>query len=192
MESYASFRVGPFFVRPRWISVPSPPGTCEIVMDPQQAFGTGTHATTQLCMESLAALPLKGSMLDLGCGSGILSIAARKLAPKLSVTALDNDRQACEICRQNLAINGVDFPVLCGTLDSVRRSFDLIVANLQLDDLIDLRERLRDRLRPGGLLLASGILTEQRSMIVEAYSPRFLPAGESQRDDWMAILFHRG
>ena len=192
MESYGSFRVGPFFIRPSWKSDLPPPQAIEIVMDPQSAFGTGTHATTQLCLKSLADLiPGARALTDVGCGSGILSIAARKLSPDIKLLALDLDWEACRVCRDNARINGVHVDILCGPFDATRHNFDLIVANLQLDELVRLRDNFHERTSAGAQLLMSGVLTEQAAELRSAYESGFSLLQQYEQENWTACLYQR-
>jgi ribosomal protein L11 methyltransferase len=121
--------IGPLWVAPSWEEPPS--GVIPVVVDPGRAFGTGSHPTTRLCLEFLTELE-RGSLLDVGCGSGVLSIAAAKLgfAP---VTALDVEPAAVEATRRNAAANGVEVDVRLGdALTEELPTVDLVVANIHL------------------------------------------------------------
>lgn len=128
-EFHRSVRIGPLWIGPPWESAPA--GALTVVIDPGRAFGTGAHATTRLCLELLTELP-RGSLLDVGCGSGVLAIAAARLgfAP---VVAVDMDAIAVEAARANAAVNGVTIDVRC--LDALADGLpgvDVVVANLTL------------------------------------------------------------
>jgi ribosomal protein L11 methyltransferase len=141
-------------------------------LDPGLAFGTGTHATTALCLEWLDGLRLEGkSMLDYGCGSGVLAIAGLKLGCG-SAVGLDIDRQAIRATLDNAAHNGVADRIVA-TQDSgeVTGQFDVVVANILAAPLIDLAEDIADHVRSGCLLALSGILSEQVGDVLEAYRP---------------------
>jgi len=141
-------------------------------LDPGLAFGTGTHATTALCLEWLDGLPVEGkSMLDYGCGSGILAIAALKLGCD-SVVALDIDRQALIATVDNAARNGFSHELT--TLqdpEDVAGEFDIVVANILAAPLIDLADNIIGHVKSGCLLALSGILSEQVGDVLSAYSP---------------------
>lgn len=193
LDSYRSFRVGRFFIRPSWRQERPEPGTIEIVMDPKGAFGTGVHATTQLSLKALPGLVQgRRSMADVGCGSGILSIAARKISSSsMKVVALDNDPEAIAVCRGNAAINNVTFDILCGTLAASRHRVDLIVANLQLDTLVRLTPEFCDRTEPAATLLLSGVLADQVSEVRAVYEPVFELQSLGFQDEWAARVYRR-
>ena len=192
MDSYHSFKVGKFFIRPRWEAVEARPEATEIVIDPKSAFGTGTHATTQLCLKSLPKLLVgKRRGIDLGCGSGILSIAARRVSPGTQVVAVDNDLQACIECLENARINRVCFPIVCGTFASTGGFADLIVSNLELNALVSLAPEFRVRTFPGAILLLSGTLQDQESDLRQAYEPEFSLQEFLVQDEWLAFVYQR-
>lgn len=168
---------------------PAPPDAAAIVvrLDPGLAFGTGTHATTAMCLEALARLDVRGRcILDFGCGSGILAIAALKLGAERACCA-DIDPQALAAARQNALANEVS-----ARLDTVDAAQDLptadcVLANILAGTLIEVRERLGRACTGGGDLLLSGILRTQRDAVVSAYRPRFAIVSVVQRDDWCCV-----
>ena len=138
-------------------------------IDPGGAFGTGSHPTTRLCLAWLASLPLAGrSVLDFGCGSGILAIAARLLGAG-SVTAVDHDPQALAVARRNGAGNGVALTVTASEDFEPGRPFDLVVANVLAGPLVAEAPRLRESLAPGGRLALCGLLPAQVPEVAAAY-----------------------
>ena len=153
-------------------------------LDPGLAFGTGTHPTTAMCLEWLDGLSHDGkTMLDYGCGSGVLAIAALKLG-STSVTAMDIDPQAVTATEMNAASNGVgqDLHVI-GSDGEIQGSFDIVVANILAGPLVELAESITTRLSSGGKLALSGILSEQVDAVLEAYTPGIVfdePAYQSQ------------
>ena len=141
-------------------------------LDPGLAFGTGTHATTAMCLEWLDSLDLDGhSMLDYGCGSGVLAVAALKLGCSRA-QAMDIDVQAVTATRQNAAHNGVDerltVTVGAGTIDG---TFDVVIANILAGPLAELAGAISARVAPNGLLALSGILDDQVDDVRDAYAP---------------------
>lgn len=155
---------------------------------PGLAFGTGTHATTALCLEWLdAAEPRDKSLLDFGCGSGILAIAALKLGAG-SALAADIDLQAVTAARQNASINEVDDRLETTMhFDRADRQFDLVVANILAGTLVDSAGKLCDCLRTGGKLALSGILTEQVDEVAAAYRHCIDFATPACRDNWACL-----
>ena len=179
---------GRLYVRPPWEEPAVRPGVVELVIDPGQAFGTGTHATTRLCLELMLDLEPHGSFCDLGCGSGVLAIAAAKLGFS-PVTALDADRLAIDATHQNARANGV-------LLDRVER-FDLrgqpppgadtVAANLMRPLLLRVAEAMSERPRA---LIVSGLLDEEADEVAAA----FAPLRERRRlsaQGWTALLLER-
>jgi ribosomal protein L11 methyltransferase len=160
---------GRLWVRPPWEEPAVRPGVTEVVIDPGRAFGTGTHPTTRLCLELMLETRGRGSFADLGCGSGVLAIAAAKLGFG-PVTALDSDRGAIEATLANARLNGVE-------LERVER-FDLrgspppaagtVAANLTRPLLLRLAE-LMERRPP--LLVASGLLDHEADEVAAAFPP---------------------
>jgi ribosomal protein L11 methyltransferase len=171
--------VGSLWIGPPWEQPPG--GLTPVVVEPGQAFGTGSHPTTRLCVELLHELE-RGSVLDLGCGSGVLAIAAAKLgfAP---VTAADNDEAALEATRANAHRNGVELEVrrVDALVDSLPEA-DLVVANIDLGTLKRIAPKLRCR-----LALTSGYYENEPLSL-----PGFRPADRRTEDEWVADLFARG
>ena len=163
-----------------------------IELDPGLAFGTGTHPTTALCLEWLDGRDLRGrDVVDYGCGSGILAIAALKLGAA-GARAVDLDPQALVATRENAERNGVasvlqvsDDPALG------HRSCDLLVANILAGPLVDLAPRFAAALRPGGELALSGILVEQAETVTAAYRPCFDIALSATRAGWALLCGQR-
>lgn len=143
-----------------------------IHLDPGLAFGTGTHATTALCLEWLDSLSLAGkTMLDYGCGSGILAIAGLKLGCA-SAVGMDLDPQAIIATRQNAADNDVAENLqIFGTPDEIEGDFDVVVANILAGPLVQFAESITLTLRGRGMLALSGILCEQADDVMAAYEP---------------------
>lgn len=150
----------------------APNSAVVVRLDPGLGFGTGTHPTTSLCLEWLDGLELSGrTLLDYGCGSGILAIAALKLGCA-SATALDIDPQALTATAQNAAENGVSERLTVLASDpGISRKFDIIVANILAAPLLELADSIASRLSSGGDLALSGILLQQIAEIQAAYEP---------------------
>jgi ribosomal protein L11 methyltransferase len=180
---------GRLYVRPPWEEPALRPGVTEVVIDPGRAFGTGSHPTTRLCLELMLELDARGSFVDLGCGSGVLAIAAAKLgfAP---VIALDSDRGAVEATVANARANAVElarverFDLRGGPPPSA----DVVAANLMRPLLLRLAELMRPR---PPVLIASGLLDDEPDDVAAA----FAPLAERRRltlQGWSALLLRAG
>jgi ribosomal protein L11 methyltransferase len=141
-------------------------------LDPGLAFGTGTHATTALCLEWLDGLSLEGkAMLDYGCGSGVLAIAALKLGCQ-SAVGMDIDAQAVLATRQNAEDNNVAGNLqIFGAPDAIPGEFDVVIANILAEPLVQFAESITLTLRGRGMLTLSGVLCEQADEVMAAYEP---------------------
>jgi len=173
------------WIVPSWHEAPDPQAIV-LVLDPGMAFGTGSHPTTRLCLEWLERCVLPGmSVLDYGCGSGILAIAAARLGAT-EVVGVDIDPQAVTSARNNAESNRVS----ARFQDSARPltgRFDRVVANILANPLKVLAPAISAHVRPGGSLALSGILVEQADELIAAYAP-FLPlAIADARDGWVCL-----
>ncbi|MCU7934574.1 MAG: 50S ribosomal protein L11 methyltransferase [Candidatus Thiodiazotropha sp. (ex Dulcina madagascariensis)] len=159
-----------------------------IRLDPGLAFGTGTHPTTALCLEWLDAQDLQGkTVIDYGCGSGILAIAALKLGARCAI-AVDHDPQALQASRDNAEKNGVADRLSTFPPETAPdRQVDLLVANILAGPLIQLAPRLARLIRPEGRFALSGILAEQQSDVASRYRVFADLAPVRQRGEWVLI-----
>jgi ribosomal protein L11 methyltransferase len=153
-----------FFICPEWRDDPTPEHRIRIAVNPGMAFGTGSHETTQLCIEALERHVLSGSrVLDVGTGSGILCEAARKLGAALAV-GCDNDPEAVPIAKQKAPL------VFAGSAEAAAgAAFDIIVANIAAAPVRELAAEFRRCLRPAGALLLSGFEEEEIEKVIEAF-----------------------
>jgi ribosomal protein L11 methyltransferase len=182
-------------VRPPWEEYSPKEGEVAIEINPSMAFGTGHHETTRLCIQALdeilESVDVK-NVLDLGCGSGILSIAAVKLGVN-EVTGLDIDPVAVEEARKNSEKNLVCHKIrlLCGYIEILKGKFDIIVANISVETILLIKNELRIRLNGDGKLLVSGIPTSRRDEAVSGLEKGgFMFERELRDGDWVAILFN--
>ncbi|MGD8380385.1 MAG: 50S ribosomal protein L11 methyltransferase [Gammaproteobacteria bacterium] len=179
------------WVCPTGFESPDPDGVV-IALDPGLAFGTGTHATTALCLEWLEGLAWHGqTVIDYGCGSGILAVAAALLGAG-AVWAVDNDPQALVATRANAQRNGVAeriHAVLPEDLPAV--STPVLVANILAGPLVALAAQFADRVADRGRIALSGLLPSQVAMVDEAYAPWFDMQPAVQREDWMLLTGSR-
>jgi ribosomal protein L11 methylase PrmA len=182
-------------VRPPWLPAGPHNAEVDLVIDPGRAFGSGAHASTRLALAALERLVRGGErVLDAGCGSGVLGIAALGLGAADAV-GVDHEPAAVVASRVNAARNAVGdrFAVSGGPLDEVvaaHAPFDLVMANLLLPDVLAVAPALRAALAAAGSLVVSGILVDQRTPVIGAATPLGLvPVGEEIADGWLAVTF---
>jgi ribosomal protein L11 methyltransferase len=178
-----------FWICPSW-QTPPDPAAINLLLDPGLAFGTGTHATTFLCLQWLIDQKLTGTrVIDYGCGSGILGIAALLLGAKL-LEGVDNDPQALAATKQNVVKNGIAadcFAVyLPGRAEDLAKA-NFLVANILASTLVDLAPVLTQCLKPGGKLCLSGILAEQAPQVIDAYQCYIDFEPISQKEQWVRL-----
>ena len=171
---------------------PDGPAAVILELDPGLAFGTGTHATTALCLEWLDGRIQGGErVLDYGCGSGILALAALKLGAR-SALAFDIDPQALTATRQNAAKNGLAPRVkVVERPDAVVGTFDLVLANILAGPLVELAPRLSRLVHADGEIVLAGMLARQAAEVAQAYGPWFHIGPEAEREGWTLLAGRR-
>jgi ribosomal protein L11 methyltransferase len=183
-----------FLIAPSW-SVPDDVGErLLIVIDPGMAFGTGTHETTQECLAAIEQYWTGRSLLDVGTGTGLLAIAAAKLSPAARIVALDIDPDAVQVAGENTLLNGVGERVTLveGSVDQVSSKFEMIVANLTTDVHLKLIDRFARLIEDRGVVVLSGILLEDETIIAEALADSGLRPIEIKRNgEWLAFVAER-
>ena len=194
-KDFPSMRFGKkLWVCPSWDSETKLSNDALVInMDPGLAFGTGTHQTTSLCLEYLDSNPPKNlHVIDFGCGTGVLAIAAAKLGAA-SVIAIDNDPQAVLSSKENVAKNNCENTI--STIHSIDQQdsnqCDLLIANILANPLIELEPLFSDLVYSNGLLLLSGILKEQVDRVVNCYSVNFSNIEVVNKDEWFRISAKR-
>ena len=193
MDNFQPMRFGQrLWIVPSWHAAPEPDAV-NLLLDPGLAFGTGTHPTTALCLEWLDGQDLQDSnVLDFGCGSGILAIAALLLGAKQAV-GTDIDYQAIEASRDNAERNGIDasrFPLYLPEQLPAEQT-DVVVANILAGPLVALAPQITSLVKPGGRLALSGILAEQGEDVAAAYADAFDLDALCIRDGWVRISGRR-
>ena len=189
MDNFHPMRFGQrLWIVPSWHAAPEPEAV-NLLLDPGLAFGTGTHPTTALCLEWLDGQPLDDcNVLDFGCGSGILAIAAKLLGAK-QLTCTDIDVQALEATRDNANRNAIAAEDMLVYLpeDMPQQQFDVVLANILAGPLVSLAPQLIAYTRTGGRLALSGILAEQAQEVRDAYSDAFALDPTAEKDGWVCI-----
>ncbi|HEX9083072.1 MAG TPA: 50S ribosomal protein L11 methyltransferase, partial [Holophagaceae bacterium] len=200
-EGFGAFEVGRrFHIRPLWDEAPTLEGRWDLVVNPGLAFGTGGHETTRLCMELLETLAeagrLKGPVLDIGAGTGILSLAAHLLGAR-DLTAFDIDPDCGPAMDELIALNAHLLPgerpyaSFVGTLDHprVQGPYAGLLANILLETIQELLPRMAEVAAPGAWLVASGILAERTDeALVSLVAHGFRPEKVVKEGEWIAVL----
>lgn len=189
MEHFHPTRFGQrLWIVPSWHAAPDPDAV-NVLLDPGLAFGTGTHPTTALCLEWLDQQTLEGlHVIDFGCGSGILAIAALLLGAQ-QVTGTDIDIQALQASAENARRNHIDeqrFPLYLPEAMPDTPA-DVLVANILAGPLVQLAPQLSQLVKPGGLIALSGILAEQTEEILAAYRDAFELDPVAEQDGWIRV-----
>lgn len=184
---------GQVAVVPSWLRDEAPDVAHVVVLDPGQAFGTGHHPTTVLCLELLQQHDIhRRRVLDVGTGTGVLAIAAVLLGAH-DVHAVDIDAAAVELAAENAAANGVTLQLQTGSVDVAEGTFDVVLANLLTDTVTRLADQLVAAIAPGGVLIASGVAAERiggpRRAIETAGAA---VVQEVERDGWVGLVARAG
>lgn len=193
MDHYHPIQCGDnLWICPSWRTPPDP-NAVNLLLDPGLAFGTGTHPTTFLCLQWLAQQDLTNQIVvDYGCGSGILGIAALLLGAEKAI-GFDIDPQALTATHDNVERNGLDhkdFPVFLPTdtaAPALIEQADMVLANILAGPLVELRDDLISRLKPGGKLCLSGVLADQTDAILGAYQSAIDFEPVAQQEPWVRI-----
>jgi ribosomal protein L11 methyltransferase len=192
-------------IKPSWEEYAAAAGDVVLELDPGMAFGTGTHGTTRLCLEALerimcregiygdATPPERATVLDVGCGSGVLSIAAAKLGSR-QVEAVDIDPVAVQVTTENAGRNDVGpaLSVSTAPLADLASAFDIVLANILAEELVRLAHPLVGRVAPHGHLILSGILREREAFVIEGFAPFPVILVETTHSgDWSCLVYRK-
>lgn len=188
LVGWKSLRFGRrLWVCPRSAEAPSDPQAVVVRLDPGLAFGTGTHPTTALCLQILDSMPIsRRTVIDYGCGSGILGVAALMLGAA-RVVAVDLDPQALIATRDNALRNGVASNIVVQGIEAALPRAFCVVANILAEPLIELAPKLTLACEPGGHLLLSGLLKTQAYAVKGAYASGFDRVQVIEREEWCCI-----
>ncbi|HIB21714.1 MAG TPA: 50S ribosomal protein L11 methyltransferase, partial [Rhodospirillales bacterium] len=189
MQDFKAMQFGNrLWICPSWQSPPDS-DSINIMLDPGLAFGSGSHATTSMCLQWLAQAPLEGSeVIDYGCGSGVLAIAAALLGAN-RVYGVDNDPQAIVATLDNSHRNNIDDAVLTACLPEALPPLqvDILVANILAEPLLQLAEKFSILLKPGGKIVLSGLLPEQADTILNTYDRWFAMDTPVLEREWVRL-----
>ncbi|MBO7672275.1 50S ribosomal protein L11 methyltransferase [bacterium] len=180
-------------VVPDWIEY-TPKSKDEVIirLEPGCAFGTGTHDTTQICMRAIELLGVKGkNVADIGMGSGILSICAKKFGAKY-VYGCDNDETVIEVARENALKNNAKCEFELGTADKINKKFDFVLANILHNVLAEIMGDLKNITTDGGYIVLSGILDEKAPIVVDAINKNRLKiVNELHQNQWVGYIVEK-
>jgi ribosomal protein L11 methyltransferase len=195
-EFFKPIRISRFVVKPPWSRIRIKRGEIPISITPGMAFGTGMHPSTQLCLQALANIHEKRgfSVLDVGTGSGILSIAAARLGAG-AVLGLEIDQEAVRTARENVKENQVSEKVhiRSGRIGKIGKTFDAVVANIDLKALMRLKRSLIHHVKARGILILSGILREEKEKVRQHYLETgvFQWGKVTQKGEWVCLTFKK-
>ena len=185
LDQFKPIQIGGFWVKPSWNNDPIPQDLTVLNLDPGLAFGTGMHPTTQLCLEWLSTHNLANqTVMDFGCGSGILGVAAGCLGA-IQVSGLDIDPQALIATEHNASLNDLVVDTLLPD-QTPNCTFDVVVANILANPLIELAHTLTDLTRPGGKIVMAGLLDEQADQVKAAYPAIYFDTDVS-KEGWTRL-----
>ncbi len=186
---YAPISLGSVIIVPAWLKAPET-DEIPVYIEPGMAFGTGNHETTSMCVELMQKMRVeKKSVLDMGCGSGILGITAVKLGAN-EVVLSDIDEQALTASRENARLNGVEdkCKIIGGDLNTGGVKVDCVIANITADVLIRLCETIESVLKSGGSAVISGIINARADEVERVYSKKFDIIEKNKKGEWQAML----
>ncbi len=187
-KSITPVEVGEFYIYPSWYEPKE--GKCNIQIDPALAFGSGHHETTAGCLEAIGRYVNEGDeVLDVGCGSGILSIAAAKKGGLVDIC--DTDELAVKEAGKNFSLNKAEFlKAWVGSADKANKKYDIVIANIIADVLVMIRKDLKKALKEGGVLVLSGIIDKYEDRVKEAFSDLKL-LENIEKNEWRVMIFKK-
>jgi len=188
-DSIEPIEAGQFYVHPEWY--PPMEGKINILINPALAFGSGHHATTFTCLEAIGRHVRDDQrLLDVGCGSGILALAARKLGARVELC--DVDPLSVTSAAENFKLNHETFEAIWeGSVNQAKGEYDVVIANIIADVLRALASELKRSVRTGGTLILSGILDTKESIVTDSFSDMILMERQ-QKDEWVTLVYTKG
>lgn len=192
-EGLRAIRAGALTIAPPW-DAPGGATPDMIVILPSMGFGTGHHATTRLCLEALQQSPIRGRLvLDVGTGSGVLAIAAARLGAR-RVVAIDNDIDAVDNARENVALNGIEIDLRVAEIEALEvegtPAFDVVIANLTGATLVKLAPTLQALAAAPGILILSGMLNDEAGSVIAAFAGCEVQDKVTE-DEWVCLVLRR-
>jgi ribosomal protein L11 methyltransferase len=187
-NSIEPIEAGKFYIYPSWYEAKE--GKINIKIDPALAFGSGHHATTFSCLDAIGKyVDNSKRVLDVGCGSGILGLACKKLGARIELC--DTDPISVDSCEKNFAINHAEYSELWeGSANQARGQFDIVIANIIADVLKFIVKDLKKVTKKNGILILSGILDRKESQVTEVYSDLEL-LERKHKDEWITLIYRK-
>jgi len=187
-ESIKPIEAGKFYIFPSWYEPKK--DFINIKIDPALAFGSGHHATTFSCLTAISEYVKSGdSVIDVGCGSGILGLAAKKLGA--TVELCDTDPVSVESCKENFVLNEETYDKLWeGSVDKAKGTYDVVIANIIADVLKFIAKDLKSACKEDGLLILSGILDKKETLVTDTYSDLTL-VSRTLKDEWVTLVYKK-
>jgi len=187
-DSIQPIEAGKFYIFPSWYEPKE--DFINIKIDPALAFGSGHHATTFSCLEAISSYVDAGkSVIDVGCGSGILGLACKKLGA--NVELCDTDPLSVESCKENFELNEENYDKLWeGSIDKAEATYDIVIANIIADVLRFIAKDLKSACKEEGLLILSGILDKKEDLVVESFKELTL-VKRTLKDEWVTLVYKK-
>jgi ribosomal protein L11 methyltransferase len=188
-ESVKAIEVGKFFVRPSWIDKKD--DKIDIIINPALSFGSGHHETTNSCLVAISKyIKNEDELIDVGCGSGILSIAASKLGAKVDIC--DTDEACIESSQSNFTLNNANFNnAWVGSASKSNKEYDVVIANIVADVLVMISKELKKCLKEGGTLVLSGILDKHLNKVLKKFDD-LSQLEVIQKNEWVTLVLKKG
>ena len=188
-DSIEPIEAGKFYIFPSWYAAKE--GFINIKIDPALAFGSGHHATTFSCLTAISEyVKADDTVIDVGCGSGILGLACKKLGVK-EVALCDTDPVSVDSCKENFALNEENYDALWeGSVDKAEKSYDVVIANIIADVLKFIAKDLKAACKKDGLLILSGILDKKEHLVTAVYADLTL-VSRIEKDEWITLIYKK-